>query len=72
MKDEISFETPRQSFFLHKIVTEKTPEERIKELELKLSAVSEENKTLKQILYKEQQLKESMNQDPSEEGSYFL
>ena len=34
---------------------EKTPEERIKELESKLSAVSKENKTYKKILNKEQQ-----------------
>ena len=34
---------------------EKTPEERIKELESKLSAVSKENETYKKILNKEQQ-----------------
>jgi hypothetical protein len=38
-----------------KKVKEKTPEERIKELESKLSAVSKENKTYKKILNKEQQ-----------------
>ena len=40
---------------------EKTPVERIKELESKLSAVSKENETYKKLLDKEQQLKESMN-----------
>ena len=40
---------------------EKTPEEQIKELESKLSAVSKENETYKKILDKEQQLKESIN-----------
>ena len=38
-----------------KKLKEKTPEERIKELESKLSAVSKENETYKKILNKEQQ-----------------
>ena len=53
---------PLVNKFLHKKVKEKTPEEQIKELESKLSAVSKENETYKKILDKEQQqLKESMN-----------
>ena len=40
---------------LDKKLKEKTPEERIKELESKLSAVSKENETYKKILNKEQQ-----------------
>ena len=52
---------PLETKFLHKNVKEKTPEEQIKELESKLSAVSKENETYKKILDKEQQLKESMN-----------
>ena len=38
-----------------KNLKEKTPEERIKELESKLSAVSKENETYKKIFNKEQQ-----------------
>ena len=53
---------PLENKFQHKKVKEKTQEERIKELESKLSAVSKENETYKKILDKEQQqLKESMN-----------
>ena len=68
-----------------KIITEKSPEERIKELESKLSAVSKENEFLKKTIGKEKQ-NESMDldknvdnhrsapncDDPLEEGSYFL
>ena len=52
---------PLENKFLHKKRKEKTPEEQIKELESKLSAVSKENETYKKKLEKEQQLKESMN-----------
>ena len=60
----ISVKKPIPSSFLHersKRVTEKTPEERIKELESKLSAVSKENEFLRKIFCKEQQ--ESINPD---------
>ena len=60
-----AYRTIEKNEALDKKVKEKTPSERIKELELKLSAVSKENKTIKKILNKEQQqqLKESMNPD---------
>ena len=51
---------PLENKFLHNKVKEKTPVERIKELESKLSAVSKENETYKKLLDKEQ-LKEPMN-----------
>ena len=53
---------PLENEFLLKKVKEKTQEERIKELESKLSTVSKENETYKKILDMEQELpKESMN-----------
>ena len=46
---------PLENKIQHNKVKVKTPEERIKELESKLSAVSKENKNYKKILNKEQQ-----------------
>ena len=45
---------PLENNILHNKVKVKTPEERINELESKLSAVSKENETYKKILDKEQ------------------